>query len=111
MLDTILQALVEPRRREILHLLHDKELSAGEISTHFKITRPGVSQHLKVLVDAGLLTVRRHGTMRLYRLAPDGLAELKQFLEAFWDDHLFQLKQAAEAEARRRNRDHDTTPD
>jgi DNA-binding transcriptional ArsR family regulator len=101
MIDLILQAIVEPRRREILRLILDRERSAGEISSYFNVTRPAVSQHLKFLMDAGLITMRRQGTQRFYRARPEGLAELKSFLETFWDDSLQQLKRAAEAEERR----------
>jgi len=101
MIDLILQAIAEPRRREILRLILDQERSAGEISSHFNVTRPAVSQHLKFLMDAGLITMRRQGTQRLYRARPEGLAELRNFLENFWDDSLQQLKRAAESEERR----------
>src|SRR5579871_6305111 len=96
-IDIVLQAIAEPRRREILRLIQNHELSAGEISSHFgEITRPAVSQHLKVLTDAGLVSMRRNGTQRLYRARPEGLTQLRQFLEEFWDDQLLQLKRAAE---------------
>lgn len=107
MIDVVLQALAEPRRRAILQLVQASELSAGAIASHFAVTRPAVSQHLQVLANAGLLTVRRAGTQRLYQARPAGLAELRAFLEGFWDDRLLLLKQAAEAEQRRL--DHMTT--
>ena len=100
-MDLVLQAIVEPRRREILNLIRATELSAGEIAAHFDVTRPAISQHLQVLVSAGLATMRKDGTRRLYQARPAGLAELRVFLEAFWDDRLLRLKQAAEAEERR----------
>jgi DNA-binding transcriptional ArsR family regulator len=102
----VLQAIVEPRRRDILRLIQDAELSSGEIATHFDITRPAISQHLQVLAAAGLVSMRREGTRRLYRVRREGLAELRAFLDAFWDERLLQLKQAAEAEQRRHD-DHD----
>jgi DNA-binding transcriptional ArsR family regulator len=105
MIDTVLQAIAEPRRREILQLVRALERSSGEIAAHFEISRPAVSQHLQVLVSAGLVTVRRDGTRRLYQARPDGLAELREFLDSFWDDHLLRLQQAAEAEQRRLDRD------
>src|SRR5689334_2411475 len=101
MIDIVLQAIAEPRRREILALIQGRELTSGEISAHFDVTRPAISQHLKVLTDAGLLTVRKHGTQRLYQVRPEGLTELKQFLDRFWGDALQQLKEAAEDEQRR----------
>ena len=106
-MDVVLQALVEPRRREILMLIRSEELAAGEIATHFDVTRPAISQHLQVLTAAGLVRVRKEGTRRLYQARPEGLADLRAFLETFWDDRLLRLKQAAEAEEWRLQR-HDT---
>jgi DNA-binding transcriptional ArsR family regulator len=100
MIDIVLRAIAEPRRREILRLLQNQELSSGEISRHFDVTRPAISQHLKVLEGAGLVRVRRKGTQRLYQARPEGLEELRRFLDGFWEDHLQQLKRAAEAEER-----------
>ncbi len=108
MVDQVLQAIAEPRRREILRLVNGTERTSGDIASHFPLTRPAVSQHLQVLVAAGLVTMRRHGTQRLYQARPEGLAELKAFLDEFWDDRLLLLKQAAEAEERRS--ESDTTP-
>jgi DNA-binding transcriptional ArsR family regulator len=100
-MDLVLQAIAEPRRREILRLVRDAELSSGEIAAHFDVTRPAISQHLQVLVAAGLVSMRRQATRRLYRARPEGLAELRSFLDEFWDDRLQLLKEAAEAEQRR----------
>ena len=97
-MDTVLQAIREPRRREILRLVQTGELSAGEIAARFDVTRPAISQHLQVLAAAGLVTVRRDKTRRLYSARPEGLADLRAFIEEFWDDSLQRLKQAAEAE-------------
>jgi DNA-binding transcriptional ArsR family regulator len=99
----VLRALAEPRRVAILSLVHSRERRAGEIAGHFKTTRPAISQHLRVLVKAGLLSERRQGTQRLYRLRPDGFAQLRSFLDTFWEDALTQLKSVAESEARRRD--------
>jgi len=95
-METALRAIAEPRRRRILTLVRDVELSAGEIAAHFEVTRPAISQHLGVLKEAGLLTERRDGTRRLYRARPEGLLELQSFLEAFWDERLDALRRAAE---------------
>ena len=101
-MDLVLRAIAEPRRREILRLLQSTELSSGEIASHFAdVTRPAISQHLKVLADAGLVTLRKEGTRRLYQARPEGLAEVRSFLEGFWDEQLQLLKRAAEAEERR----------
>ena len=99
-----MRALAEPHRREILRLVSDRELPAGRIAEHFDVTGPAVSQHLRVLKEAGLVTERREGTRRLYRARPEGLMELRAFLESFWDDRLAVLKQEAEKEGGKRAR-------
>jgi DNA-binding transcriptional ArsR family regulator len=99
-----LRAIAEPNRRRILQLVFDRELSAGEIASRFDISRPAVSQHLTVLRGAGLVTERRDGTRRLYSLRPEGFADLKSFLDAFWSEGLERLKEAAELEEGRRRR-------
>ena len=104
-----MQALMEPRRRRIFELVAAEELPAGEIASRFEVTRQAISQHLRVLKRAGLLSERREGTKRLYRARPEGLAELRSYLDRFWDERLTSLKQAAEAEqtARERQRNDD----
>jgi DNA-binding transcriptional ArsR family regulator len=97
----VLKALSEPRRQEILRLLGRSEMASGEIARNFSVSRPAISQHLQVLKAAGLLTERRLGTRRLYQVRPEGLAELRAFVEAFWDDALARLTRAAEEEERR----------
>src|SRR5438270_9693755 len=99
-METMLKAIAAPRRRHILSLVRDGELSAGEIAAHFDVTRPAVSQHLNVLKEAGLVSERRNGTRRLYRARPEGLADLKTFLEGFWDERLEALKREAERKER-----------
>jgi DNA-binding transcriptional ArsR family regulator len=101
MLDQTIHALAEPRRREILRLIQEQELPAGKIAEHFEVTRSAISQHLTVLKGAELITERRLGTRRLYRLRPEGFAELVAYLETFWDRRLERLAQAAETEERR----------
>ena len=88
-------------------LVRDGELSAGEIASHFEISRPAVSQHLTVLREAGLVDERRNGTRRLYRARPEGLAELKAFLDEFWADRLEALKTEAEREEKKKRGDND----
>jgi DNA-binding transcriptional ArsR family regulator len=100
MSDQAFQALADERRRDILRLIQNTELSAGEIAGHFDITQPAISQHLRVLVEAQLVTMRRQGTHRLYRARPEGLVQVREYLEGFWDASLQELKQAAEMEAR-----------
>jgi DNA-binding transcriptional ArsR family regulator len=94
--EAALKAIAEPRRRRILTLVRDGELSAGEIAAHFDVSRPAVSQHLNVLKEAGLVSERRNGTRRLYRARPEGLGELRAFLDGFWDARLEALKREAE---------------
>ena len=106
-MEASLKAIAEPRRRQILRLVRDDELSAGEIAAQFDVTRPAISQHLNVLKEAGLVTERRNGTRRLYRARPEGLGELKAFLEEFWDERLGALKREAERkESVKRGRNH-----
>lgn len=94
----VLSALAEPKRRAILQLISDDELAAGDIAARFAVTRPAISQHLGVLREAGLVVERRAGTRRLYRLRPEGLAELRAFLGDLWPTALNRFKTAAEAE-------------
>jgi DNA-binding transcriptional ArsR family regulator len=91
------RALAEPHRRGILRLLRDQPCSVTEIARQFDITQQAVSQHLKVLKDAGLVAVRPQGQRRMYIVRPEGLAGLRDFLAEFWPDSLGQLKQAVEA--------------
>lgn len=103
-IDLVTRAIAEPRRREILTLVRDRELSAGEIAARFDVSRPAVSQHLAVLRGAGLLEERREGTSRLYRARPEALAGLRDFLNKFWTDRLERLRLAAELEQQRRDK-------
>jgi DNA-binding transcriptional ArsR family regulator len=100
--EAALRALAALRRRQILSLVREGELSAGEIASHFDVTRPAVSQHLNVLKEAGLVNERRNGTKRLYRARPEGLAPVKEYLEEFWDERLETLKREAEREEARK---------
>lgn len=102
-MEAALKAIAEPRRREILRLVWDRELAAGQIAAEFDdVTHAAISQHLKVLREAALVTERREGTRRLYRASPNGLGELRAFLEAYWDESLQRLKVEAEREERRK---------
>jgi DNA-binding transcriptional ArsR family regulator len=95
--EAVLDAIAEPRRREILRMVLRRQLSSGEIASRFDVTRSAISQHLRVLERVGLVSVERDGTRRLYRARPEGLSELRDYLEQFWGDHLVRLKQAVEA--------------
>jgi DNA-binding transcriptional ArsR family regulator len=98
-MDGALRALADPTRRAILRLVHDDELAAGEIARHFPaMSRPAVSQHLRVLAAAGLVLVRPAGNQRLYRWRPEGLSDVTVFLAHMWPDRLAALKTAAERE-------------
>jgi len=95
--DAAFQALAEPRRREILRLVRDEPRSVNEIADHFDITQQAISQHLKVLRDAGLVAVHPRGQQRLYVVRPEGLDALRDFLAEFWPEHLQRLKHAMES--------------
>ena len=97
-----IEAIVEPRRREILRLVRDQEMTAGTIAAHFDVTRQAISQHLRVLHGAGLVSERRDGTRRIYRVRPEGLIELRAFLDDFWSNRLEKLKREAEADEKSR---------
>jgi DNA-binding transcriptional ArsR family regulator len=98
----VLRALAEPRRVAILKLIRSRELAAGEIASRFNTTRPAISQHIRVLVKAGLVSERRERTRRLYRVRPQGFAAVRSFLDMFWDDKLTRLKSAIEDDGVRR---------
>jgi len=98
-LDDPIRALAEPKRRAILELIANEELSAGEIAEHFDVTRPAVSQHLTVLKSAGLIAERRDGTKRLYRIEPEGISELRQFVENLWSSALDTARRLVEEDA------------
>jgi DNA-binding transcriptional ArsR family regulator len=93
-----LQALADPTRRSVLEQLRGGPRAVGEIAARLPVSRPAVSQHLRVLKEAGLVTERQNGTRRLYRVDPDGLAGLREYLDGFWEEALASFKATAEAE-------------
>ena len=95
-----MRALAEPRRREILRLVWDRERPVGEIAAQFDVTQPAVSQHLRVLREAELVTERRDGTRRMYRARPDTVEALRAFLDDYWTSGLSRLRDAAESAER-----------
>ena len=100
----VFEAVAQPKRREILRLLAHDELSAGEVAAHFPtVTQPAISQHLRVLKNAELISERREGTRRLYSVRSEGLADLHGFLADVMPAGLQRLKRAAEAEERSGN--------
>jgi DNA-binding transcriptional ArsR family regulator len=94
-----MDALGDGTRRLILERLRGGPLAVGELAAELPVSRPAVSQHLRVLKEAGLVTERRNGTRRLYRVDTDGLAEVRDYLDSFWTDVLAAFEVAAEAEA------------
>jgi DNA-binding transcriptional ArsR family regulator len=102
--EAALRAIAEPRRRAILRLVWDRERTAGEIASHFRVSRPAISQHLTILRGASLVAERRTGTRRYYRTQRRTVADVRAFLDHFWDTRLDRLKAAAEREERRRGR-------
>src|SRR5215212_7855505 len=94
--DAALRALAHPRRRQLLKLVSDAELSSSALARRCRLSRPATSQHLKVLRDADLVSVRADGTTRLYRLRPDRMAEVRKLLDGFWADRLGELQRHVE---------------
>ena len=94
--ETTITALADPTRRAIVDRLRAGPQPVGVLASDLPISRPAVSQHLKVLSDAGLLIAEPRGTRRLYRLAPKGLDDLRAYLDALWDDALDSFARRAE---------------
>jgi DNA-binding transcriptional ArsR family regulator len=94
----VFQVLAEPRRRELLARLSGEERTAGEIAREFEITRQAISQHLRILLTAGLISERRDGTRRWYAARPEGLEDMRAYVDAMWPSALGRLKAAAERE-------------
>jgi len=101
--DSTLTALADPTRRAIVERLGAGPLAVGELARQLPVSRPAVSQHLKVLSDAGLLNVEVQGTRRVYALAPGGPAELRAWLDRLWGDALAHFAAEAERIAKENN--------
>jgi len=99
-------AAAEPTRRRILQLLARGPEYAGDIAGHFDVTRPAISQHLGVLVAAGLVTAEQQGRQRLYRIEPSGVARLQAEIATFWTHELDELVRDADRLAGRTRRTH-----
>ena len=97
-MDATARAVADPTRRTILALVHDEERTVTDIASHFAVSRPAISQHLKVLHDAELVLIRQDGTRRYYRSRPEGLAGLREWLDSFWSTRLDELKRIVEAD-------------
>src|SRR5204862_4552470 len=93
-----MDALGDRTRRAIFEQLREGPRAVGEIAAQLPVSRPAVSQHLRVLKEAGLVTERQDGTRRLYRVDPNGLAGLRAYLDGFWEEALASFKAAAETE-------------
>jgi len=97
----VIAALADPTRRSVFERLRAGPRSVGELADGLPVSRPAVSQHLRVLKEAGLVTERRDGTRRLYRIDPAGVEGIRDYFDQFWTDALAAFKAAAEAEQRR----------
>ena len=92
----LLDALGDPTRRHVFELLKSGPRSVGELAAALPVSRPAVSQHLRVLEDAGLVVHTRQGTKRLYELDGSGVEELRAWVDEFWSEALVRFKEAAE---------------
>ena len=92
----VLHSLGDPTRRRVFERLRAGPQSVGVLARGLPVSRPAVSQHLKVLKEAGLVSERAEGTRRVYYIDPDGLGELRRWLDEFWDEALLGLKKEAE---------------
>lgn len=101
-MDSGLRAVADATRRRIIKLVWSAELTAGDIASGFDMSRPAVSQHLKVLLDSGLVRVRGEGTKRFYSANRESLEALRTFIGEFWDESLARLKEEAEREQKRK---------
>jgi DNA-binding transcriptional ArsR family regulator len=91
-------ALGDPTRREIFERLASRPMPVGRLAERLPVSRPAVSQHLKVLKDAGLVIDQQEGTQRVYRIDPRGIAAMRSYLDRFWDRSLAAFKAIAEEE-------------
>jgi DNA-binding transcriptional ArsR family regulator len=101
-----LTALADPTRREIFERLADSPSAVGDLARRLPVSRPAVSQHLKVLKQAGLVTDRAAGNRRIYQLDPDGIGELRAYLDQFWNRSLTAFKAAVEQPGRTHDYEH-----
>jgi DNA-binding transcriptional ArsR family regulator len=92
-----LDALGDPTRRQVFELLRGGPRSVGELAVDLPVSRPAVSQHLRVLEEAGLARHTKHGTRHLYELDSSGVRALREWVDGFWDEALARFKAAAES--------------
>jgi DNA-binding transcriptional ArsR family regulator len=102
--DRVLDALGDPTRRQVFKRLRGGSHSVGEIAEGMDVSRPAVSQHLKVLRAAGLVMARAEGTRRLYTVDARGIQALRRWLDGFWEKALGAFKEAAERDAAKERR-------
>ena len=102
--DSSLSALADPTRREIFERLRARPRAVGELAADLPVSRPAVSQHLRVLKEAGLVSDEQVGTRRVYRVDPDGLGELRAWVDGFWKDALASFRDAVEHESSTKRR-------
>ena len=96
------KAIADPSRRQMLVMLKSGEQTPTQIVTHFDFSLPALSTHLKVLKDAGLVKERKEGQNRFYSLNRDGMSEMTEFFDLFWDDRLRSLKEYVENKEKKR---------
>ena len=106
-MDSQLRALADPTRRTILSRLAGHELPAGEIARGFRVTRPAISRHLRVLREAKLVAVRREAQARYYSADADAIRKLREWFDDYWDAALPRLKSAVEKDRRRHQKKED----
>jgi DNA-binding transcriptional ArsR family regulator len=102
--DKALHAIADPTRREVFERLRKGPLPVGRLASGLPVSRPAVSQHLRVLQEAGLVRVRREGTRRVYSVDFRGLSELRRYLEGFWGDVLEAFRSVGPGARRARHR-------
>jgi DNA-binding transcriptional ArsR family regulator len=101
-----LTALADPTRREIFERVAIRPQAVGELASELPVSRPAVSQHLKVLTEAGLVSGRAEGTRRVYALDPQGLTGLRDYLDGFWNRSLTAFRKAADEAGRSHPKEH-----
>lgn len=104
--ERVFDALGDPTRRAILEQLRRGPRPVGAIAQRLPVSRPAVSQHLKILKGAGLVSDKRDGTRRVYQLSANGLMDVQAYLDAYWNAALHNLKAVAESDHRKRRRRH-----
>ena len=92
----IIDALADPTRREIFERLRKKRMSVGEIAAGLPVSRPAVSQHLRVLLEVGLVSMSAQGRRHVYRVEAQGLVPLRDYLDGFWEDALLAFAESFE---------------